>query len=180
MRNDLKNCSKLITDHPVSFIQGLCGDLGYEIEDTILKGNQANEFWQQWHKAEDAFKEEILQTRPQFHLQKLGSDKNFSLSNFWLEGDFVDSTESLAMFTNDQPIYVADVRRRCEEARTVELSYVAYRVKESFYQCSIDKWDSPVAKLLDQADVIFSTCLTEIVDKFFKKYSLNGLNLRAQ
>jgi len=146
-----------------------------------LKGNQAGKFWQQWHKAENEFKQDILQTCPQFEIQKLGSEDFYSLSDYWLEGDFTRSEESSIEESDEEyPVDLAEVRRRCEEARTVELSYVAYRVKEMFYQSSIDKWDGPVEKLLNLADDIYKAFLTEIVDRFFTQYSVNGLHLKAQ
>jgi len=154
---------------------------GYPIEDTISKGNQAGKFWQQWHKAEDAFKQDILQTCPQFEIQELGSENFRSLSDHWLEGDFTRSKESsIDESDEDYPVDLVEVRHRCEEARTVELSYVAYRVKETFYQSSIDKWDGPVEKLLNLADDIYKAFLTDIVNRIFKQYSVNGLHLKAR
>jgi len=183
VRDELRDLSEVITEQPILFIQGLCADLGHRIEDTVIEGNQSNEFWQLWHQAEQVFKRDISRTRPEFIVERIGGNGvQSSLSKFWLNGDFHDEEPAVNSVAEEskQPITLAEVKKKCEEARTVELSYVAYRVKEAFYQSSIEDWDSPVERLLESAEAIFKAFLTKIVDNLFQDYSVNSLNLRAQ
>ncbi|KAJ3812204.1 P-loop containing nucleoside triphosphate hydrolase protein [Lentinula aff. lateritia] len=173
-RKDLAQLPKEPSQDPMSDISAMIYSFGSRLSRVLEGTPEAEALLQCIRPAQNAFKREIRKTAPNFrpYEKKYASQRNMAHFKFLnneddeleRDQDSEDNTESGA------PIYIDDVNRRIQDARTRELpSRYPYVVEELFIQQITKQWSAPSQRL---CEFVYRTTLDHVLrlvkDHFFE------------
>ncbi|KAJ3936011.1 MAG: P-loop containing nucleoside triphosphate hydrolase protein [Lentinula lateritia] len=164
-RKDLAQLPKEPSQDPMSDISAMIYSFSSRLSRVLEGTPEAEALLQCIRPAQNAFKREIRKTAPNFrpYEKKYASQRNMAHFKFlnneedeleW-DQDSEDNTESGA------PVYIDDVNRRIQDARTRELpSRYPYVVEESFIQQITKQWSAPSQRL---CELVYRTTLDHVL-----------------